>query len=131
MLNLKINGMKNLKILMILLTVIVSNEMLAQQQSIIIIQMHAFPTKADPIQHQGGGVSPLETLPFIIKVIDENNELSENIFDQHNRKNPIETLPLLKKEINDWILKGYNLFSFNAVDGGLNTYKYTVVMIKE
>jgi hypothetical protein len=123
--------MKNLVVFLILFTTIILNDILAQQQSIVIIQMHGYPTKADPEHHQGGGVSPLEIFPFIISVIENNNEKKDIVYNQHDRRNPIETLPLLYKEINDWLLKGYKLFSFNAVDGGMHSYKYTVVLVKE
>ena len=125
------NIMKNLKILLILLSFFLIGEFSAQHQKMVTIEMYSKPNS----HIKGDGVYTYEISkhrPFVIKTIDYNLVTSEKIFEEHDKKNPIETFPLLREEIDNWLKKGFKLFSFNVNTGDSNLRKtYTVILTKD
>ena len=124
--------MKKLKILMILLTLILTNEVLAQKQNLVTIEMFLY-YEGSSAHPGGGGVSDFESEPFAIKIIDKNNEVSYKTFKRRKQNDRIETFPLLREEIDLWLSKGYKLFSFNVTSTGQNNSnnRYYVLLTKE
>jgi hypothetical protein len=111
--------MKNLKVLMILLNLILSNEILAQQDQYVFIEIYSKITLG------GTGVSSWSRSSDV-KTFTPDGEIKEETYTSE-KKEIVHSTQILKIEIEKWSKEGFKLKEFEVTNDG----RYLVIMIKE
>lgn len=123
--------MKTVKIVLFGLFVFLSQQLFAQNQKLVTIEMYEH-SKIWP-ERSGSGVDTYTFVPFVVKTTNEHGATTITIHEPVHRRSPIETFPCLRKEMDLWLEKGFKLFSFNITPTGesSSSFRYLVLLVKE